>query len=253
VLEPASIVMVYVPAGEFLMGSSDGDSHAEGDEKPQHTVYLAGYWIGRTEVTNAQFLMFIEAGGYSKQEYWTAEGWQWKESEGITQPRYWDEPTWNKPDHPVVAVSWFEAAAYAKWLGARLPTGAEWEKAARGTDGRIWPWGNEFHCEGGNLGDSRTGCSDGYEYTAPVGSYLAGASWCGALDMAGNVWEWVADWYSGDYYADSPDSNPTGPASGTIRTLRGGSWYDDRDDGRCAARWWDPVDRYYNVGFRVAQ
>jgi len=268
VLEPADIVMVYVPAGEFLMGSTEAqveeafrmcqemrtDCHRYwfDAEMQQHRVYLDGYWVGRTEVTNAQFRKFIEAGGYSKREYWTAEGWQWKESAGITQPHSWNDPTWNKPDHPVVGVSWYEAAAYAKWAGARLPTEAEWEKAARGTDGRIWPWGNEFDCAGGNFDDSYTGCSDGCEYTAPAGSYPYGASPCGCLDMAGNVSEWVADWHG--LYERPTASNPTGPASGDYRVVRGGDWNYNQAYARCAWRGVvDPGDRFADVGFRVAE
>jgi formylglycine-generating enzyme required for sulfatase activity len=136
--------MVYVPAGEFLMGSADADPEAASNEKPQHTVYLDAYWIGQTEVTNAQFAKFIDAGGYSTREYWTDEGWAWKETQGITQPWLWTDQQWNKPDYPVVGVSWYEATAYVQWAGARLPTEAEWEKAARGTDGRIYPWGNDW-------------------------------------------------------------------------------------------------------------
>jgi formylglycine-generating enzyme required for sulfatase activity len=240
--------MVYVPAGEFLMGSSDSDPFAVDDEKPQHRVYLDGYWIGRTDVTNAQFGKFIEAGGYSEREYWTDEGWQWKESEGITQPEYWNDPTWNEPDSPVVGVTWYEAAAYAKWAGARLPTEAEWEKAARGTDGRIWPWSNEFSGEKANTHES------GINGTTPVDAYPDGASPYGCLDMAGNVWEWVADWYGTRYYADSPDSNPAGLAYGSFRVIRGGSWFMDRGYARCAFRGMAyPVVLDNDLGFRVAE
>ena len=259
VLEPAGIAMVYVPAGESGMGSADADQQALADEKPQRTVYVDGYWIGLTEVTNAQFRMFIEAGGYSRREYWTDEGWQWKESQSITQPVYWEDGRFNQADYPVVGVSWYEAAAYAKWAGARLPTEAEWEKAARGTDGRIYPWGNEWDGMRGNFCDKNCELSsmdatvdDGYQYTAPVGHYPSGASPYGVLDMAGNVYEWVADWYDEVYYGRSSGSNPPGPASGSLRVLRGGSWYFDRNLVRCAyrARHY-PNNRNDHYGFRV--
>jgi formylglycine-generating enzyme required for sulfatase activity/SH3-like domain-containing protein len=264
-LEKAGITLVYVPAGDFLMGSTDSDSDANADEKPQHRVYVDGYWIGKTEVTQAEYIEFIEAGGYSKREYWTDEGWQWKESAGITQPAYWTEPGWRGTDHPgspVVGVSWYEAAAFAKWAGGRLPTEAEWEKAARGTDGRIYPWGDTW--DGTRLNFCDTNCSaaalkdttvnDGSAYPANVGVYALGASPCGALDMAGNVSEWTADWYSSGYYSTSPERNPSGPDSGDTRMLRGGSWVDIQDQTRCAFRIWvSPVYRGYALGFRVAE
>jgi formylglycine-generating enzyme required for sulfatase activity len=261
VLEPSGITMVYVPAGEFLMGSADSDPKADDEEKPQHTVYLDGYWIGQTEVTNAQFAKFIAAGGYSKPEYWTDNGWWWKESQGITQPFYWTDVQWNNPDYPVVAVSWYEAAAYAKWAGVRLPTEAEWEKAARGTDGRTYPWGNSWDTTRLNFCDRNctvewkdSTADDGYGTTAPVGSYASGVSPYGVLDMAGNVWEWVADWYSASYYSQSPASNPGGPTWGTGRVVRGGCWDSDRGRTRCAYR--QGIGPDYNdiyCGFRVAE
>jgi formylglycine-generating enzyme required for sulfatase activity len=157
--------MVYVPAGEFLMGSAGEDPDAFPDEQPQHTVYLDAFWIDRTEVTNAQYRTCIEAGA-------------------CNEPRYWGDDLYNAPDKPVVGVSWEEARTYAAWAGGRLPTEAEWEKAAWGPD--------------------RT-CLDG------------------ALETVGDVREWVADWYSEDYYSRSPRRNPQGPESGEYRVVRGGS------------------------------
>jgi len=190
--------MVYVPAGEFLMGSKDGEG--QDDERPQHKVFLTGYWIYRTEVTVAQYKKFCQATGRVMA---TDPPWKWQD------------------DHPVVNVFWDDAAAYAQWANAALPTEAQWEKAARGTDSRVYPWGNDW--DGEKCQNSVGGKNAGK--TAPVGSMPAGASPYGCLDMAGNVWEWCADWYDAGYYKNAPARNPTGPATGTTRVLRGGSWF----------------------------
>ena len=177
------------------MGSSDADTLAQDDEKPQHTLELPAYWIGKTEVTNAQFRPFVEGDGYSNQAYWTEAGWAWRQENNRTKPRYWDDPQWNGETQPVVGVTWVEAVAYVRWLSAqtgmefRLPTEAEWEKAARGTDGRIWPWGNAWAEGPANTSEA------GLNTSTPVGQYPAGASPYGALDMAGNVREWCATVY----------------------------------------------------------
>jgi formylglycine-generating enzyme required for sulfatase activity len=221
-------VMVYVPAGEFLMGSTDDDPDAIGDEKPRHTVHLDAFWIDETEVTNAQYRQCVEAGG-------------------CDEPDCWDNNDYNAPDQPVVCVTWDDARAYAAWVGGRLPTEAEWEKAARGTDGRIYPWGDSApDCEKAN----HAGCTG---RPGAVGSYPAGASPYGGLDVAGNVWEWVADWYDAGYYDRSPLRNPPGPDSGIFRVLRGGSYNINGWAVRCAVRLWDmPDSAYRNYGFRVA-
>ena len=190
--------MVYVPAGEFLMGSEDED--ADSDEDPEHTVYLDAYWIYKHEVTNAQYRQCVDEG----------------ECDVPSNVNQFNNPDFD--DHPVVFVSWYDADAYCQWAGGRLPTEAEWEKAARGTDGRKFPWGEESPtCSLAQFRD----CSG---ETKPVGSFPAGASPYGALDMAGNVWEWVGDWYDGGYYSQSPSENPQGPDSGEYRVIRGGSW-----------------------------
>ncbi len=222
--------MVFIAAGEFVMGSSDADKGALPNEKPAHRVYLDGYWIDKYEVTNEQYRQCVAAGACRESGY-------------DRDSRY------NGGQQPVVGVRWDDAQSYCRWVGARLPTEAEWEEAARGTDGRIYPWGNEWDASRLNAFDS----GDGYEYTAPVGSYPAGASPYSVLDMAGNVAEWVADWYDGNYYSRSPERNPTGPDTGISRVIRGGSWDSQSDFVRSANRLRsDPVGRLAVLGFRCA-
>jgi len=223
---------VRVPAGEFLMGSDTWkDPNAEGDELPQHRLRLGEYWIGKYPVTNAQYKVFVDATGHPPPGHW----------EGGKIPA-------GKENHPVVNVSWHDAAAFCAWAGLRLPTEAEWEKAARGADGRIYPWGDKWDARKANTSEGGRGG------TTPVGAYPAGASPYGALDMAGNVWEWVADWYGEGYYSQSPRENPLGPASGTYRVVRGGSWVLDLRDVRAAYRYRNHPDaRLDNFGFRCAR
>jgi serine/threonine-protein kinase len=270
--------MVYVPAGEFEMGSSedqfqeivdqcvdDGNDRENCEgwyevEKPQHAVALDAFWIDKYEVTNAQYAAFLNDQGNQEEG-----GTTWLELESehslIEEDDGRFQPKKGYGDHPVVEVSWYGARAYAAWVGARLPTEAEWEYAARGPDSLVYPWGNEFDCTRGNFDDETTyddyvvpggeGC-DGFVETAPVGSFPGGESWVGALDMAGNVWEWVADWYAEDFYSRSPDANPTGPTSGVSRVVRGGSWIDLHRRARCASRYWShPHGRSNHHGFRV--
>jgi len=256
-----AIDWVDVPGGDFLMGSTAADGQAWANERPQHTVYVDAFRISHSEVTNAQYRQFIDAGGYSTSVYWSAAGWQWRQANGVTQPGYWNDSVFNQPNYPVVAVSWYEADAYTRWAGARLPTEAEWEKAARGTDGRIYPWGDAFdgtrlnYCDQNCIWEAPdTTVNDGYCYTAPVGTYPSGASPYGVLDMAGNALEWLADWYQEDYYSNSPYSNPSGPTSGTTHVIRGGGYPDGAERQRCAHRYGDFPDlRSWVVGFRVVQ
>lgn len=219
--------MILIPAGEFLMGSSDKDMewyllefiyrdpNRFADEQPQHLVYLDAFYIDKYEITNAQYKKFIDNTGWPP-------------------PLYADNPLYNQPDQAVMAVSWKDAEAYARWAGKRLPTEAEWEKAARGTDGRIWPWGNQW--DNTRLNGNDAGAVDGYVYTAPVGSYPKGVSPYGVHDMAGNVWEWTADWYDKEYYKYSPKINPKGPETGENRVARGGAWDVNLDFTRCPSR-----------------
>jgi formylglycine-generating enzyme required for sulfatase activity len=242
--------MVYVPAGEFLIGSTAAGLKAVDDEQPQHTVYLDAFWIDRTEVTNAQYVQFLNVLG----EYrGTCEGQDCietkvedEDSHVLRQDgRYVVESGFE--DHPIVEVTWYGAQAYCKWAGVRLPTEAEWEKAARGADGRMYPWGSDApDCSKAQYGD----CSG---RTVPVGTRLAGASPYGALDMAGNVWEWVADWYDAAYYGSSPAQNPQGANSGERKVFRGGSWgylpKFIRTTDRARNR---PTYAGFNLGFRCA-
>ncbi len=225
-----SMVMVYVPAGEFQMGSSDYLS----DEEPAHMVYLDAFWIDQTEVTNEMFTYFVLDAGYvtdaeieeaSKvyQDFlWqTVNGANWEHPFGV------DTDISERMQHPVVHVSWNDASAYCEWAGRRLPTEAEWEKAASWDADverqRVYPWGNvidETYANYKEYKDFDNFVGD----TVPVGSYEKGESFYGAQDMAGNVLEWVADWYDREYYSVSPTSNPLGPSSGESRVQRGGSW-----------------------------
>ncbi len=247
--------LVEVPAGPFLMGSSSADADADDDEKPQHTVKLPGYWIGKTEVTNAQFRPFVAGDGYTNRAYWTADGWAWKEEVSRTQPSYWDDAEWNGDAQPVMGVSWYEAVAYVRWLSAqtghafRLPTEAEWEKAARGTDGRIWPWGNTWAGGRANTKEASIG------RTTPVGQYPEGASPYGALDMAGNVREWCATAWRKDYpYTVEDEWTEAYLERDESRVLRGGSWYSSQAYARGAYRinFSARYDYDNDVGLRVA-
>jgi formylglycine-generating enzyme required for sulfatase activity len=234
------IIMVYIPPGNFTMGSNDGDS----DEKKPHNVDLDGYWIGKYEVTLGQYKAFITDTGYRNLPSWVS-----KYSPGN--------------NHPVVGVSWDDANAYCQWLSKKtglkfkLPTEAQWEKAARGTDGRKYPWGNHDPYYNGQYYanyDPGKDDADGYIYTAPVGSFPNGVSPYGLLDMAGNVWEWCSDWYDENYYRSSPDKNPAGPQSGSNRVVRGRSWSLDAWGLRCANRnGFGPSDRNGGLGFRLRQ
>lgn len=235
VFNPVSgMEVVYVPAGNFLMGSADTDSNRDiYSEIPQHQVYLDAFWISKTQVTNGMFNACVNAGAC-------------KYSVGrTTNPNFLD-PLFTT--HPVVYISWDMAQTYCAWTGGRLPTEAEWEKAARGTDGRIFPWGDE------PANDRLANFDDKIHKTTPVGSYPAGASPYGLQDIAGNAWEWVDDWYSLDYYRTSIRENPPGPDSGDRKVLRGGSWFSITDIilKTHIRKKRPPEIRDYGTGFRCA-
>ncbi len=259
--QQAAVGMVLVPAGEFLMGSRDDDRQAEKSEKPQHRFYLPAYYIDKTPVTNAEFGRFMAAGGYANSAYWAeaiaAKRWidgQFVYSnEKYAQPRYWEDKKWNQPEQPVVGVSWYEALAYARWAGKRLPTEAEWEKAARGSDGLLYPWGNTWDKGRANTEEANL------KQTTPVTQYAGkGDSPYGALDMAGNVWEWCSTrWWNENQkeygYPYTPDDGREELEGGDtiVRVLRGGSWASEQERARCAARLRDyPGDWSLNGGFR---
>jgi serine/threonine-protein kinase len=219
--------MAYIPAGNFEMGSESGEE----DERPVHTVYLDAYWIDKYEVTNAQYALCVQAG----------------ECDVPLCGNYGD-PKYD--DHPVVCVRWYDALAYAKWVDGRLPTEAEWEKAARGgLEGQLYPWGNEDPvCTLDAVNGAQiAGCEFD---TVEVGSFAPNGY--GLYDMAGNVWEWVTDWYHAEYYSISPSENPVGSSYGSYRVLRGGSFGGYRYFVRCVNRSRArPLNKSLNYGFRV--
>jgi formylglycine-generating enzyme required for sulfatase activity len=261
--------MVYVPAGEFKMGIDvDGAKFAWqlcreykgkiapgvckresfANEQMAHTVALDGFWIDRTEVTNGQYQLCVEAGICEPPV----------KSSSFTRESYYGNSTY--ADYPVIWVSWHQAADYCTWVGGQLPTEAEWEYAARGPEGRVFPWGDAFdgtrlnYCDVNcTLGPADKTVDDGYADTAPVGTYdPVGVSWCGAQDLAGNVREWVADWFG--YYSLERQVNPMGPSSGESRIPRGGSWLDTPDDVRSTNRGENTPDyTRHKVGFRCAK
>lgn len=240
--------MVLVPAGEFVMGSRNIDAVIQEcksyvtecdqtwfqDELIPHTVFLDDFYMDIYEVTNRNYAVCVDAGACQPPVNTTSS----------TRSSYFGDPGFD--DYPVIFIDWNMAKTYCEWRGARLPTEAEWEKAARGVDERTYPWGEEidntFANYNNNFGD-----------TSPVGSYESNQSPYGIYDMAGNVWEWVADYYSESYYRDSPASNPPGPSSGQGKVLRGGSWYDPAYLIRTTTRFMqvEPVDN--NYGFRCAR
>ena len=243
---------VFVPAGPFTMGDRSGDGLAR--ERPAHAVELGAFYIGKYEITNREWKKFRDDPGYDDPKFWP---------NGHVVPRdqvpYWTQPnnhgggTPDSDDYPVIGVNWDAATAYCAWLSARtgkryrLPTEAEWEKAARGTDGRRYPWGDSLDRSLANYVGAQS-----FDTVQPVGHFKTNASPYGAFDMAGNVLEWCQDWYDRDYYAVSPRRNPQGPATGAYRVVRGGSFFVEASDLRSAARSaaWPSFQGHRMIGFR---
>jgi formylglycine-generating enzyme required for sulfatase activity len=235
-VKPFEPEMALIPAGDFLMGSDPKkDKFAKDREQPQHTLFLPDYYLAKTPLTNAQYAAFVQATGHSQPGHWKG-----------------GKPPKGKEDHPVVHVSWHDAVAYCRWLSEvtgrpyRLPSEAEWEKGARGSDGRLWPWGNQWDVKRCNTKES------GPNDTTPVGAYPEGASPYGLLDMAGNVWEWTRSVYK-SYPYDPDDGREDLEAPGTVRrVLRGGSWNYNQDSARCVVRFRSgPLSSHGYLGFRL--
>ncbi len=229
--EPIQEEMVAIPAGPFVRGTNDGGF----DEQPQRTIVLDAFSIDRYEVTNHQYQQFVAATGHRKPGLPSRYAKSGSKVRGINQP--------------AVYVSWEDAAEYCRWKGKRLPTEAEWEKAMRGSDGRLWPWGNDEQPHGANWARVQ----DGHEVSARVGTFATDKSPYGVMDGAGNVIEWVADWYNETYYKDSPEQNPPSPEYGTYRVLRGGGYTTTGLDIRITSRSkMMPDFRDETIGFRCA-
>ena len=246
---PAHDEMIRIPAGEFLMGSDKKiDKNSYLAEYPQRKVYLDAYEIDKYEVTTVQFLKFVLASNRAPLIDWQYDGGNFQET---------------MASHPVMHVSWFDAEAYCKWAGKRLPTSAEWEKAARGVAGRIYPWGNQVAgLSRANFG--RTGLSGPvrdrperlllYPPIVSVDKYENSVSPYGVYQMSGNVAEWTADWFDPKYYKTAPDRNPKGPETGTQKAFRGGGWIDSTPSVRPAQRnGTDPATKMNWLGFRCAR
>jgi sulfatase modifying factor 1 len=212
---------ILIPAGDFLMGV------IKGKENPVHTVYLDAFRIDALEVTNVAYREFVEATGRNV-------------------PRYWKDPKYNTDKQPVVGVTYEDAQTYCQWRGNRLPTEAEWERAARGANSRLFPWGDRFDTKRANTRESK------HRRPLPAGSYPNGSSPEGVFDMSGNVWEWCHDWFDQNYYAQTSTKNPIGPGNGKKRVIRGGGWTAPHTD-MALRRGEKPDKTYPSLGFRCAK
>ncbi len=231
--------MVTVPAGEFLMGSDPRKDPAAGpQEQPLHRVTLDAFEIDRYEISNVEYLRFVLSTGASWPQFWRAKPFPDKMA-----------------PHPVINVSWEEADAYCRWTGKRLPTEAEWEKAARGSDGRMFPWGDEpAGWIKSNIAHSGSKRGVKYPPLANINRYDKGVSPYGVYQLAGNVSEWVSDWFDPEYYRKGMNENPKGPDAGELKVFRGGSWNEDPEVARSAGRnGGEPTRKSYLTGFRCAR
>lgn len=241
-----------IPAGPFLMGSDRSKDELANDREPDlHELTLNAFYMAKYPVTYAQYEVFVNGDGYTNRDYWTEAGWSWK-ADKLHPEIYWNDSKWHIPDHPVVGVTWYEAYAFTQWLSNKvgytvhLPTEAEWEKAARGADGRIYPYGDKFDPTKANVHETGLG------KTSPVTQFPNGASPYGVMDISGNVWEWcLSNWsnpYSHHLFKDVDIENTN------IRLVRGGSWYYSYQSSRVACRNFNlPYLRYYDIGFRLAR
>ena len=235
-IEQINYSLVKVPDGQFLMGTIPTGLRKSDHEEPQREVTLDAYYIGKFHVTNAQYLQFVEATRYPL-------------------PQFHADPRFNPPDCPVVGVTWYDAEAFLAWIeqstgeAYRLPTEAEWEKAARGNDGREYPWGDAWESSKANTSESRI------KRLTPVGSFPDGVSVYGCYDAAGNAYEWCSDWFHPETYKHAPAVNPQGPVSGRRKVIRGGSWVARGEfAARCANRAaYEPIQSVHNVGFRIVK
>lgn len=255
--------MVDIPGGAFLMGSDDG----EPAERPIHRVVLSAFSIDRFETTNAEFGAFVSATGYVTDSERSGVGWDWDGKWREIKGAGWRRPHGPASSilelerHPVVQVSWNDAQAYCRWRGKRLPTEAEWERAARGSGDRTYPWGNEpprygtrYRASYGSDKCCRADAGDGYFFTAPVGSFPLGRSPFGVEDLAGNVWEWVQDWFDPGFYRQSPAASPVNNTMGERRVIRGGGWGNNPSGLRSTLRHANPPEIGLSmVGFRCAR
>jgi len=234
-LNPEYDAMVLVPEGSFLMGND----HGQNSEKPVRQIYLNAYWIDQYEVPMAQFSAFVAATGHREPRL-----------AGYLALASVDLATFVEPAKPVVGVSWEDARTYCQWKGKRLPTEAEWEKAAKGQGQRLWPWGDQPDPQRANL----DGVEDHFQGTAPVDDFPSGRSPYGIFNMTGNAMEWVNDWYDERYYAVMPPQNPPGPSIGDERVIRGGSWHDSFRYAHTYSRFkMLPEYRDVTIGFRCAR
>lgn len=247
----------YPSANSITFGPSEG---------PMVVVTVPQFTMDSAEVSNADFKAFIDADGYNKREYWDDAGWNWKVNNSISQPLYWNDSKYNQNTQPVVGVSWYEAYAYSKWVGKRLPTEAEWEFAAKGEPSVTYPWNNMLYPWGNTSPSTTTNLSNGFfgadgsldafKYTSPSGSLPAGNTASGISDLSGNVMEWASDWYDYGYYGRTNDFvNPQGPVNGSFKVVRGGSWTHSGDELRASYResYLKPESRNLNLGFRCVK